>query len=111
MSRPAVKRKLSCKSLHEKYQALKDLENGASNKTVAAKFNVPRNTISTWVKNKDKILKAYEEGNSPKTQKLRTSDHDQLDRALYKWFVGVRGQGIPVSGPIVKRKAAKMLKN
>ena len=84
--------------MHEKYQALKDLENGASNKTVAAKFNVPRNTISTWVKNKDKILKAYEEGNSPKTRKLRTSDHDQLDRALYKWFVGVRGQGIPVSG-------------
>ena len=64
MPRPAVKRKLSCKSLHEKYQALKDLENGAPNKTVAAKFNVPRNTISTWVKNKDKILKAYEEGNS-----------------------------------------------
>ena len=106
MSRPAAKRKLSCKSLHDKYQALKDLKNGASNKTVAVKFNVTRNTISTWVKNKDKILKAYEEGNSPKTQKLRTSDHDQLDRALYKWFVGVREQGIPVSGPIVKAKVA-----
>ena len=52
-------------------------------------------------------FKAYEEGNSPKTQKLRISDHDQLDRALYKWFVGERGQGIPVSGPIVKTKAAK----
>ena len=42
----------------EKTQAL---EKGLSNKEVARKYNVPKNTISTWVKNKDKILSSLEE--------------------------------------------------
>ena len=50
-----VKRKLTNKSLAEKCKALKDLENGMSNKDVAAKYGVPRNTVSTWVKSKHKL--------------------------------------------------------
>ena len=40
-------------------------------------------------------------------QTLRTNDHDQLDRALYKWFVGIRGGVYLYSGAIVKTKAPK----
>ena len=32
----------------EKYEALLELENGASNKDVSFKYVVPKNTISTW---------------------------------------------------------------
>ena len=46
-----VKRKYTHKTLREKCQALKDLEKGESNKDVAAKYNVPKNTLSSWVKN------------------------------------------------------------
>ena len=42
-----VKRKLKNKSLAEKCNALKGLENGMSNKDVTAKCGVPRNTVST----------------------------------------------------------------
>ena len=41
------KRKYTHKTLREKCQSLKDLENGESNKDVAAKYNVPKNTLST----------------------------------------------------------------
>ena len=41
-----VKRKLTNKSLAEKFKALKDLENGLSNKDVATKYGVPQNTVS-----------------------------------------------------------------
>ena len=54
----AGKRKYTHKTLREKYQALKDLEKGESNKDVAAKYNVPKNTLSTWVKNKEKPFDA-----------------------------------------------------
>ena len=47
----SVKRKLTTKSLGEKCNALKDLENGMSNKEVPEKYGVPKNTISTWLKN------------------------------------------------------------
>ena len=52
------KRKFTDKTLREKSQALKDLEKGESNKNVAAKYNVPKNTLSTWVKNKEKLFDA-----------------------------------------------------
>ena len=56
------KRKLDIKSLKERYKALKDLEKGLSNKYVAVKYGIPRNTVSTWLKNKEKIVNAFESG-------------------------------------------------
>ena len=48
----SVKRKVNVKSLGKKCQTLKDLESGLSNTKVAKKYGAPRNTISTWTKNK-----------------------------------------------------------
>ena len=50
----AGKGRCDYKTLREKCQALKDLEKGISNKDVAANYGVPNNTLSTWVKNKEK---------------------------------------------------------
>ena len=52
----SVKRQLSVKSLGEKWQALRQLEKGLSNKDVAEKYGVPKNTILTWIKNKSKYF-------------------------------------------------------
>ena len=41
------KRKHVQKTLREKAQALKDIAKGLSNKEVAAKYDAPKNTIST----------------------------------------------------------------
>ena len=37
---------------------MKDIERGLSNQDVAIKNGVPKNTVSTWVKNKVKLLKS-----------------------------------------------------
>ena len=50
------------KTLQDKAQAIKDFEKGLSNKEVAVKYNIPKNTISTWAKNNDQILSSLEEG-------------------------------------------------
>ena len=99
------------KSLNEKYLALKDLEKGLPNKDVAAKYEVPQNTVSTWLKNKEKIVKAHEAGSScPKAQKLKTSKHENLGQALFKWFLAARRQDVPINGPILKTKAVTYTK-
>ena len=56
------KRKYIHKTLREKCQAFKNLENGESNNDVAAKYNLPKNTLSTWVKNKQKPFDALKKG-------------------------------------------------
>jgi len=54
--------KYSCKTLLNKYKALNKLESGIAKKDVAAQYKVPPNTLSTWIKNKDKIVKTFEGG-------------------------------------------------
>ena len=66
----SLKRKLNVKNLNEKFKALRDLEKGLSNEEVAAKYGVPKNTVSTWVKNKAKLFTALEQC-SNKVKKLR----------------------------------------
>ena len=46
---------LNNKPIGVKCKALKDFEKGMTNKDVAAKYFVPKNTLSTWVKNKHKL--------------------------------------------------------
>jgi ribosomal protein S20 len=53
---------------------------------------VPRNTLSTWLKN---IVNAFKSGNNRSTQKLKSSNYENLDKAVYKWFVKVRDEGYP----------------
>ena len=67
----SLKRKITTKSLEEKYKALKDIENGVAKKEVATKYSIPLNTLSMWVKDKEKISSAFENGKSPKTMKLK----------------------------------------
>ncbi len=69
---------------------------------------MPPNTLSTWLKNKEKIVNAFESGNNRSTQKLKSSNYQNLDQAVYKWFVKVSDEGLPVNGKIIKEKAIKV---
>ena len=83
----AQKRKHVHKTLQEKCQSLKDIEKRLPNKDGATKYGVPKNTTSTWIKNKDKILSSLEEGQNVKRRKLRAGAHEALDVAVFKWFL------------------------
>ena len=61
MSLAQVKRKSQAKPLKQKYKALQEVAKGALKSTVARKFNVPNKNLSTWIKNKDKIIQSYRE--------------------------------------------------
>ena len=61
---------------------MKDLENELSNKGVAAKYDVPWNTISTWVKNKQKLTASLEKRNSSR-QNTRCWNFGKVDKAKF----------------------------
>ena len=101
----AGKRKYTHKTLREKYQALKDLEKAESNKNVAVKYNVPKNTLSTWVKNKEKLFDALKKGTNVKRQKLKSGNHESVDEVIFNWFLNIRSQNVPLSDSMIQEKA------
>ena len=72
-------RKLNTKTLKEKCDILSHIEKGMTNKEAADKFGVPKNTISTWIKNKEKMFQALEES-APSTKKLRGCQYEKSTR-------------------------------
>ena len=98
----AGKRKYTHKTLCEKCQAFKDLEEGESKKNVAAKYNVPMNTLSTWIKNKEKFFDALKKGINVKRQKLKSANHELVDQAIFNWFLNIRSQNVPLSASMIQ---------
>ena len=64
-------------SITEKYKALQKIEEGKSTKVnVTEEQDVKRNTISTWIANKRKIIEVYESGQVNSSRKrLKKSDN------------------------------------
>ena len=106
----AVKRKLKNTKLIQKYQIIRQIEKGMTNKEASEKFGVPKNTISTWMKNKDKLFEGLEQSSSG-AKKMRRCDYEQVDKAVFKWLFLQRSQNVPIDGPILKEKALQFAKS
>ena len=75
-----------------------------TNKAASENFGIPRNTISTWTKNKNKVLQSLEQALS-NAKKLRRGDYEQVDKPILKWLFLQRSQNIPIDGTMTKQKA------
>ena len=51
--------------------------------TVGEKYDVPRKTVLTWVKNKQRLLASLEKkGTNSKRQKLRSGDFEKVEKPV-----------------------------
>ena len=105
MSTIASKRKLNTKSIKDEYSTLKEVEDGKTKSQVAAKYGIPKSTLSTWLKNKDKIFEATKKGSNSKRQRLRQGTFANLDQAMFKWLLIFRSRDVALSGLVFKTKA------
>ena len=97
MATIASKRKLNTKFIKDKYSTLKEMEDRKTRLQVAAKYGIPKNTLSTWLKNKDNIFEATKKGSNSKRQRLRQGTFANLDQAVLKWLLVVRSRCVAVS--------------
>ena len=93
-----VKRKL------EVIERVESLPPGKKKKYIAAEFGIPQSTLSTILKDKEKLLVTCTTGNA-KRKRYRESTKPEVDAALYQWFTAARADSIPISGEILKSKA------
>ena len=94
MVTPTRKRKAI--SLETKYEIIQCVEmENEPKKDTAAKFDILPNTLSTILKNKEKIVESYEKSTiSPARKCHRSSAHENVDAAFYEWFKEKRSQNI-----------------
>ena len=100
---------MNTKSIKDKYSALKEAEDGKTKSLVAAKYGIPKNILSIWLKNKDKIFEATKKGSNSKCQRLRQGTFAKLDQAMFKWLLAVRSRDTAVSSLVFKTKAIEFV--
>ena len=107
------KRKHVTLSIEQKLTILKKVAGGASLTTIAKEYDIGKSTVSDIKKNEEK-LKKFAAGmesfsvDSKSRKIMRLANDDELDQALYLWFVQKRSQNIPVSGPLLTEKALQL---
>lgn len=99
----ATKRKFL--SLDVKAQIINEAESGRKKGDIAADFGISNSTLSTILKSKDAITSALSSGTSAKRKKLTQAAHEDLEKALLKWFVDMRAKKMPISGSVLQQKA------
>ena len=106
MSQLWHKRKLDSKSITEKYKILKEVDKGNSCAFVPKKHNIPKQTLSNWLKKKKQIYESVDSNSSTmKRQRFRGLPYENINEACYKWLVNARGRSIPISAMVLKTKA------
>ncbi|KAH3773599.1 hypothetical protein DPMN_174961 [Dreissena polymorpha] len=102
-----TKRKLENKSFKEKYEAIIEVEKGLkTKKKIAEEFGIPQNTLSTWIKKKDKIKAKFLTGDLELTRKqARTAKFPDIEAALLALCKNARQQNTPIDGETMRAKA------
>lgn len=103
MASSARKRKVL--SVDEKVQIIDAIVKGEKKKDVAARFGIPANSLSTVLKSKENILAAVAAGTSTTRKKLRRATYDDVDKAMFTWFLEMLATQVPLTGAILQRQA------
>jgi len=101
-------------SLAEKIHLIEDHEKNKSPvKYLIEKYGVGKTQVYEALKNKDQLKKEWLQGKSGKVKKLTkgaSSDYEEINRAVYEWFLGTREKNVPVSGPMLQAEALEVAK-
>ena len=96
-------------SLSEKLKILRDVEVEKKKKSdVAVQYNIPQSTLSTILKNSEKIHQQVLHAGESSRKRARESSHSDVDIALLQWFKQARSASLPVNGPLLAEKAIRL---
>ena len=95
-------------TLECKLEILKKLQAGILPSTLAREYNVGKSTITGIKQNEMRIREfistAESQGMTATRKIMRLAKDEQVEQALYLWFLQKRSQGTPVSGPMLLKR-------
>ena len=72
---------------------------------LASQFNCNKNQINNILKNKENLLKEYEDFKNRWIKRKRNEQFSDINEAVIQWFRYARTKNIPLSSTSVKEKA------
>ena len=73
---------------------------------ICKEYNLAPSTLSTFLKDKSKILKTQEvQIFGKKSKRMRKAQHEDVEDAVFIWFKQARANNIPINGPVIMAKA------
>ncbi len=76
---------------------------------LATRYELPASTISTIMKDKEKILAHFNENKSSTTKRIRQSNYAEIEDAVMSWYNSAMKMKVPIDGPIVQAQALLVL--
>ncbi|GBN06097.1 Tigger transposable element-derived protein 4 [Araneus ventricosus] len=95
-------------NLDQRIEILRQYENSKSARKLAELFYCGRTQIKKIIKEKDLILKEYENFKFRGVKRMRHEKYVDINEALLEWFKTVRAKKIPVSRPMIQHKAKEL---
>ncbi|XP_062986007.1 tigger transposable element-derived protein 5 [Elgaria multicarinata webbii] len=95
-------------SIKDKLQAIERVKKGERQASVCRDFGVPGGTLRGWLKDESKLRWFLDQlGGEVGThrKKMRLANEEEIDRAVYTWFLTLRQHGVPLSGPVIQAQA------
>ena len=102
------KRTLTSKTLAEKFQIIDFVRQNPSVKLkdVCIRFDLKPSTLSTYLKNREEIISAFQSGDHELHKKrIRLSMFEDVDEALLIWFKQKRADNCSIDGESLRIKA------
>ncbi|GFS70522.1 uncharacterized protein TNCV_2671421 [Trichonephila clavipes] len=100
-------KKNKCLKISEKQKVMESVEEGERKVDVAKAFEIPLSSLSTILKNKEKIFSA---SSSRGRKRVSKGNFPRLEQCLASWMRQCRGQNIPMSGSLLKENTKALAK-
>lgn len=95
-------------SLDTKMQILQDSRRGFKVSALVKKYELAQSTISTILKTGSTAIVKAGSGYANERKRVREPLYADVEEALYQWFLSIRAQNVPISGPILATKAKSL---
>ena len=94
--------------LETKYEIVNKSINGAKTSELAVEYEKSSSTISTILKEKEKIIKEYEENKTADRKRIKLSIFPLLEDAMTTWFKqAISHTNVVIDGPTIQAQASK----
>jgi len=87
-------------AITDKVKIIERLGSGVSNNGLYHKLGINQSTLSIIWKSKDQIKSVFQKFVTS-NKKIKSSQHQDVEQALLKWFKIQRSKNIPIHGPII----------
>ena len=99
---PVMKR--ASLSLQEKVAIIQELEKGEKQSSICKQKRLPKSTVQSIWKNREKIIEATEKIGMGR-KRCRRAQHENVEDKLVEWMETLKSQNVPVNGPQLRAKA------